>query len=570
MLSALTDRKIFRWLALYLAGAWLLLQVLDFFGNHFHWSDIVVPIATVVLAAGFFAAAIIAWFHGEHGYQRVTPLEIALLIVVALAGAGGVVALERSRAAEAARTSTGPSVDASSAAILEQSVAVLPFINISGLAENKVFSDGITEEILNALAKVQGLNVTARTSAFAVRDQTGDPREMGRILRVAHILDGSVQRSGDRARITAKLTDARSGSLLWSDHYDPDLKDIFAVEDSISRAIAEQLRIRIGGDAPAATATVNVAAHDFYLNGLSHWNHRNVPSLHQARDLFLKAIAADSTYAAAWAGVALAYALIPEYDTRAVASTNWKLGREAAQKALVLDDRSAEAHAALSQIAEYSNQVKSAEQEIRLALALNPNYVTAHYWLCEILILKGQPDEALREADAAVRLDPLSVVAVHLRAAALGLLGRDAEAFTEFDKTIAMDPQFSFAANNAAHLALIRRRYDLALKYTDLAFADAASRARTRLIVDGLSNPAKKPALLAAMSAWETTLPELFGLVSIYEISGQREAALSLAARLQHDPVEATNLRFALNDPSMKGLREDPRMPAAYKPGLDR
>jgi adenylate cyclase len=249
MLQRLKERKLVQWGLAYLAGAWILLQVLGELRDTYAWPPVILRVVTALAGVGFFAALVIAYYHGEKGEQRVGGTELALLAAI-LAVAGGVVwAVGRSQAAGS--TPAANSVN-SAAALPARSIAVLPFENLSSDPENEYFSDGITEEILSGLAKVEGLKVAARTSSFAFKHKNVPVGEIGDLLGVAHVLEGSVRKAGNRIRISAQLVNTRTGYHLWSESYDRELKDVFAIQDEISRAIIGTLttRLAVGGRPP--------------------------------------------------------------------------------------------------------------------------------------------------------------------------------------------------------------------------------------------------------------------------------------------------------------------------------
>ena len=193
-------------------------------------------------------------------------------------------------------------------AVSAKSIAVLPFVNMSGDSANEYFSDGISEEILNVLARVPDLSVAARTSSFQFKGEKRDVEQIAAQLKVRMVLEGSVRKQADRVRITAQLIDAQTGYHLWSQTYDRDLNDIFAIQDEIARAIGDELKVRVIGAGAAGTSvggTKSLQAHDLYLRGLAQWQTRNADGLLAARESFEQAIAADPGYADAWAGLAL-------------------------------------------------------------------------------------------------------------------------------------------------------------------------------------------------------------------------------------------------------------------------
>jgi serine/threonine protein kinase/Tfp pilus assembly protein PilF len=290
-----------------------------------------------------------------------------------------------------------------------RSLAVLPFANLSADKENEYFSDGLAEEIINALTRVPGLRVIARTSSFSFRGKETDVREIGAKLNVESILEGSVRKAGNRIRVTAQLIDAADGSHRWSERYDHEMTDVFAIQDEISQAIADKLRVRFAGDRPLVKRyTENVEAYNLYLKGNYHAGRMTPESLAKAKEYFEQAIALDPKYALAWNGLASYYFMlggIGYMEPR----VPYAQARQAALKALELDEEIPEAHNTMAGILGCEYDWKGAEQEFRRARELDPKSaeVSAEYDLF-YLVPMGRLDEAVAASRKALELDPLS------------------------------------------------------------------------------------------------------------------------------------------------------------------
>ncbi|MGQ0812959.1 MAG: TPR end-of-group domain-containing protein [Gemmatimonadota bacterium] len=401
----LKQRKFVQWSIAYLAVAWLLLQVLDLLAASFHWPDGVVRAATVLLAAGFVATVILAWYHGEQGRQKVTAVEVAL--IAAILALAAVAATMVSRPTAVVPEPTAPATP--SAEIEPGTIAVMPFVNRSAARENEYFSDGITEEILSTLARIPGLQVRARSSSFAFKGKDLPVQEIARQLRVAHVLEGSVQRAGTRVRITAQLLDARTDRHLWSESFDRELKDIFAVEDEISAAIADALRTRLGaaiGEHMPPVRTQNPRAHEFYLRGRYLLAKASEAAVDESYRMFERAVQLDPNYAAAYAGMAEAFLL--STPTRR-APQQMEKARAAAQRSIELDARQPEAHAVLGAVLLWNDwNATASERELKRALELNPNAGNARDYYAWLLQVRGDRAGALRTVEEAVRLEPYS------------------------------------------------------------------------------------------------------------------------------------------------------------------
>ncbi len=334
----------------------------------------------------------------------------------------------------------------------ESSVAVLPFVDLSPDKTDAYLGDGIAETLINALANVPGLKVAARTSAFSFRGRGEDIREIGNALGVATVLDGSVQRAGGRLRIIAQLVGTADGVNLWSRSFDGDADAIFVLQDSVAASVAEALRGKLlGGDATAGAGTRDPQAYDAYLQGRFFWKKRDVPDLLQAIDYFNEAIARDSSYAAAWAGLADAWIVLPFYGDTIRSANTMPRARRAAERALALDPDLAEAHTSLAYtLTLYDWDWETAEREFQRAIELDPDYPTAHKWYSDLLAILGRPDEALAEAERAVELDPRSSNARTVLAVRQWDLGHMDEARAELERVLDMDPTFPLTLQFAA------------------------------------------------------------------------------------------------------------------------
>ena len=291
-------------------------------------------------------------------------------------------------------------------------VAVLPFVNASPDPGNEYLSDGITDELIDALSKVDGLSVSSRTSVFALKGKPQDVRAIGALLDVSAVLEGSVRQSGDRLRITAQLTSTDDGRLLWSQRYDRSLEDVFALQDEIARTIVTTLRGTLFADLAAPRLkryTDNVAAYSLYLRGRYEWNKRTNEGVVDAIAYFERAIAADPRYALAYTGLADSYALQLDYRSVPVAE-GFAHAKQYARRALELDDTLAEAHASLAWALFINDwDWEGAAAEFRRSIELDPRYATARQWHAFLLASRGRLDDAVIEAHTALELDPASV-----------------------------------------------------------------------------------------------------------------------------------------------------------------
>ncbi|MGN6789296.1 MAG: hypothetical protein ACTHJP_07190, partial [Rhodanobacteraceae bacterium] len=480
LLARLKQRKLVQWALAYLAGAWAVLQALGLVADSYDWPHRIMQIAFAAIAVGFAIALVLAWYHGEKGRQRVSSTELLLVALVLAVGGGllwrfarvapgateSIAARGTESAAKAAgsgRSASPPSVQ--TAPIPAKSIAVLPFVNMSGDPRNDYFSDGITEEILNALAQVPKLKVAARTSAFAFKGKEEDLRKVGEVLDVATVLEGSVQRSGDEVRITAQLIDTRTGYHLWSEKYDRKLTSIFAVEDEISKAIAEKLRVQLvggGGQALVRPGTVDPGAHALYLRAIAGIARRG-PALKDAALLLQQATARDPDYANAWAGLSQVQELLPWYEL-AGWPDSLAVAERSARRALALDPQSGEAHAALANVLRDRLEFAAAEREYRKALALSPGSSEIRNQYAQLLNAVGASNAMLQQERIAISLDPLAPNPRYMLGFELVIQHRYREAAAEFEKVLEQTPNYAYARFHLALTNLYEGHDDEALK----------------------------------------------------------------------------------------------------------
>ena len=329
----------------------------------------------------------------------------------------------------------------------EQSLAVLPFANMSADADNEYFSDGITEEIINALVQLPDLRVAARTSVFAFKGRNEDLRVVAEKLNVRTVLEGSVRKSGDRLRITAQLINAADGYHLWSERFDRKLDDVFEVQDEIARTIAEKLKVRLAGGGQAQLvkpSTESTEAYQLYLQGRHFWAQRGL-GLFKALKCFEAALSMDADFALAHAGVADVHGLLGFYGfTRS--HDSMPRARAAAERALAIDPNLAEAHNALGFVQlSYDWDLGAARRAFERAIAINPTYVPARYWYASALVAHNDVDGAIASDEEAVRIEPLSLFAnAHLGWMYL-CANRYEEAAARLEHALELDANFLMA-----------------------------------------------------------------------------------------------------------------------------
>ena len=325
-------------------------------------------------------------------------------------------------------------------------VAVLPFANLSASAENDYFSDGLTEELIHALTKFSGMRVVAWNSAARLRAVQQDVREVRRQLHVANALTGSVRIAGQSLRVRVQLIDTATGVYLWSETFDREMKDVFAIQEEIARAIVRTLRVQWAAGADSAVGArgqTNVSSYDAYLKGRYHLHQRTPGELRRALQYFQQAVDADGSSALAQAGLADAYTLLVDYGLLHP-DEGLPKAEAAARRAIQIDAELAEAYPALAVIrAQRDHEWDDAERLYRKAIALNPGYATAHHWLAtDLLALLGRFEEARAEIGIALELDPLSSIIYEGRASFSTCERRYEEAIRGFREILEFDPSF--------------------------------------------------------------------------------------------------------------------------------
>ncbi len=445
-------------------------------------------------------------------------------------------------------------------------IAVLPFENMSGSRENEYFSDGMTDELIQALGTVKGLEVAARTSSFAVKGKNLTVQEIGAKLHVSHVIDGSVRGSSKRLRVSAALISTENGYRVWSETYDREPRDVFRVQDDIAQSIVTALRSTLGNSQPASGAhrmPRDLAAYDLYLKGRYFWNKRTSAGLQTAANYFEQAIARDTTYALAYAGLADSYGVLAAFGYLEPRQAYAK-AKPAALKAIALDSTLAEAHTSLGFAHLYYDlDPPSAKREFDRAIALDPRYATAHLFDVWYYLVAGQFDEAIHEAATALDIEPLSLIINTRLGTAQRYAGRYDEAEKQLRKTLELDANFSVAHDELARILASRGDYKdagaSAQRAVDLGYVHGTGILGYALAMSGNRAGAERIVHdLITKSKSEYVAPFDIGL--IYVGLGDDSAAITWLSRCKEvRDHEASHLRF---DPLLKRLRRNPRFVA--------
>jgi adenylate cyclase len=605
LLAELKRRNVIRMAGLYLVGAWLLVQIAETLLPIFGTPGWVLPTLVVLLALGFVPALVFAWVFeltpeglrrdsqvdrsisgsGETGRRMDRLIVVGMLAVVALIAADRYwpatpVALD---APDPTRASPGLGGDAVTAiatadggasappptSAAPNSIAVLPFVNMSEDPANDYFSDGVSEEILNVLAGVGALQVAARTSSFSFKGKDVEVPEIARALNVRLVLEGSVRRQGERVRITAQLIDAAKGFHRWSRSYDRNLDDIFAIQDEIARAIGDELQVEIATNAGVGTA--DVAAYDLYLRGMALWHTRKGDNLWQAVELFEQAAARDPAFGQAWSGQALAYTVLPAYSGRMGWTEALAQADARALRALALDPEQPEPYAALANAMLSRLERETAEALLQRAIALRPSFATAHQWLGNQLMSSGRLDEALVAMQRATTLDPRSLIIADNHAMLLLALGRNDDAIARCAAALEQAPDNYGCVQYVAVGHVLDG--DLAAARAPLQLLSAqkgpAAVARVERLLDALAGRGDVAAVtreLATLPFNSAVDPAVDNMLEDHIVAlmlmqlGAHDEALDFLERIAAEPGGTTDWAMAL--PALDPVRCTPRFRA--------
>ncbi len=520
-----------------------------------------------------FDAAVSNW-HGSHtdglarpgvrSGRRMAVYAIGALALVALATLAATWGRVTSRW-HLPGTSTA-SVAANSAAA--GTVAVLPFSNTGGNAQDEYFSDGMTDELARALSRLPAIRVVARSSAYAFRGKGMSGQAIGKALNVARVIEGTVRRDGDRLRVTAELTSTADGLVIWSDTYESRAGDVFAVQDKFTKSIVAALEPALSGKtasnmASASRGTTSPEAYDLYLKGRYFWNKRTADALKRGANYFEQAIRRDPNYALAYSGLADSYAVLAAFGFMEprVAYVN---ARTAALHALALDSTLAEAHASLGFIdLYYEINPTAAQREFAAAIALDPRYATARLFNGWYELVVNGPDAGLREVQIAQRLEPLSLI-INTRVATMMLYGRHYDAAEhQLRKTLEIDSTFGITEDQLARVLVARGEYPAAIASARRAVTHGYVHARG-ILGYALAVGGKRAEAVQVLGALldearkEYVAPYDIGLV--YTGLGDRDQAVYwLAKSFEARDPEILHLRM---DPLLDSLHGDPRFQA--------
>ena len=573
--AELKRRNVYKVAVGYAVVGWLLIQVATQVFPFFEIPNWAVRLVVLFIVVGFPIALVIAWAFEltPGGIKRTEEADRAYpgrsrgrawIYVVISAGllSVGLFFLGRYTAPNENKISNVPA----------KSIAVLPFENLSRDPDNAYFAEGIQDEILTRLAKVADLKVISHTSTQRYKSSPDNLPQIAKELGVAHILEGSVQKSQDQVRVNVQLINAATDAHLWADSFDRKLIDIFAVESEIAAKVADILKAKLTGAEQHAISmqpTRNTEAYQLYLKGRFFWNKRTGPDLQKAIDYFKQAIEKDPGYALAYVGLGDSYILLSGFGA-APPQDSFPRAEAAAKKALEIDDNLAEAHATLGFIlcVHHLNFADSI-REFERAIALNPNYATAHHWFGDgPLLAVGQFDRAIAEGKRAVELDPLSVIITADLGADFLVARRYDEAIDQFHKAIDLDPRFYYARWNLAQALEMKgdlrgalTEYKKAVELDDDPFVLALlGQAYAKV---GQRDEALKILAQLPQIAARRYVPS-YSFALLHMALGDKDKAIEWLERSYHDGA-GLDIIFLKVDPMLDPLQKEPRFQALVK-----
>ncbi|MFL5366384.1 MAG: tetratricopeptide repeat protein [Myxococcales bacterium] len=563
VLAELQRRRVFRTLIAYGVAAFGVLQIIEPVMHGLHWPDATLSYVVMGLGLGFPIVIVLAWIFDVNAgrIERTTPglvrgrvAAVALAGVSVLAAAPGLAWYLYSRPRTSLPARAPGSLDSA------PSIAVLPLVNLSSDKEQEYFSDGLSEELLNLLGRLPGLRVAARTSAFAFKGQNVDAREIGRKLGVAAILEGSVRKSGDRIRISTELVDAADGYHLWSETYDRQLTDVFAVQDEIARAVVSALKVKLlAPPASMERRTTIPEAFDQYLLGTQAFHRNSVEGFKAAKDAYQKAVALDPGYAPAWAGLALAtYWVSDSSDTLAAVKAGQDRAVTAAEKAIALRPDLPDGYLARGFVrVPIQWDWEGSRADLERALALKPNDPDALYsYANAVLRPLGRKKEAIAVARRAAELDPLNARAWTGLGSVLALDGQLAAAREAYNRSLEISPDQSFTPFQLGVTFLLDGQAERALAVFQRSTNEIFRLAGVALAENDLGRRKKSQrALDEAIARFGHN--GAYQIAQVYAWRGETDRAVYWLerARDQRDG----GLVLSKVDPLLQRMRDDPR-----------
>ncbi len=585
LFTELNRRNVFRVAIAYVVLAWIVLQAGETLAPALRLPEWVNSLLVFFAILGFPFAIFFAWafeltpegLKKEKDVNRSQSITgttgrnldftiIALLVVALGYFIWASQANETPSTADELADVAGPTL-ASFASLLDSadtagpSIAVLPFVNMSSDVEQEYFSDGLSEELLNLLAKIPTLRVASRTSAFSFKGKDVTIGDIGRALNVAHVLEGSVRKSGTKIRITAQLIDVEHDTHLWSETWDRTLDDIFAIQDEIAQAVVDQLRIELLGATPQVAET-SAEVYGLVLQARHHLRRRSIDGYNTAERLLLSAIEIDPSYAPAWASLASAYNASGQIDTERGAREATKLAVDAANRALELDPNNAPALSTLALVEIASNyDTDGAVRYLERVLTINPGSSDALNLASSLAMIVGDYETSKKLARRMFLVDPLNTGAYRVYGHSAFFADDFEDAIESFEKVIELNPDAAGLHYYIANILWTQGKYDEALERIQLENLDGYKYTSLAILYFTLGNLEASDAALASLN--ELEVEWAYQRIMAYAVRGEKDKAFEWFDTAIE--IRDRGLNLAVGDPTLDNLRDDPRFADVLK-----
>jgi len=585
LFTELKRRNVFRVAIAYLVLSWLVLQVGETLAPALHLPDWVDSLLAFFLILGFPIAIFFAWAFEltPEGLKKEKDVDRSESIttttgrkldfsIIALLGAALVYFIWVSQSGESPSTAAEPGEVAvptlarfanliDSTETSGPSIAVLPFVNMSSDVEQEYFSDGLSEELLNLLAKIPALRVASRTSAFSFKGKDITIGDVGRELNVGHVLEGSVRKSGTKIRITAQLIDVENDTHLWSETWDRTLDDVFAIQDEIAQVVVDQLRIELLGAAPQVAET-SAEAYGLVLQARHHGRRRSVDGYRTAEELLKSSLELDPNYAPAWAQLGLTYIVSSQLATMRGARQSTALGIDAAKKALELDPNNTQALSTLASIEIASNyDNEAAISYLERALSISPGNSSALNTASGIAMIVGDFETSKKLSRSMALVDPLNTGAHINYGHSAYFAGDFDDAIESFERVIELNPDSQGLHYYIANILWTQGKYEQALERIQRENLDGYRYTSLAILYYTLGDIEASNAALASLN--ELDVEWAYQRIMVYAVRGEKDKAFEwLDTAIE---IRDRGLNLVLGDPTLDNLRDDPRFADALK-----
>ena len=526
--AELKRRRVYSVAVAYVVGGWALAQGIAQVLPIFDVPNWVVRLIVVLIVLGFPVALTLSWFFDLTRYGIVrTPDRIP---------------------------TNGIEIVASNVSS-EKSIAVLPFNNLSAGKDDTYFSDGIAEELMGALAKVDGLRVAARRSSFSFKDREAELAEIASRLNVEHVLEGSVRRDGNRVRVTAGLIDARAGFTIWSETYEREMHGIFALQDEITRAIVDTLKLKLAISAPSLPRSTE--AYDDYLRGLFYSDKSTEDALRKSLEFFERALEKDPRFARAWTGIAKSWLWLADAYVKPLEA--YSTVREAATNAINIDDGEAEAHVYLAETKRILDwDLRGAEAEYLRAFEIDSNSTPSNYFIAAFYAAVGERDKALGHLSRTAKIDPASLWVSNFACEIYRYFGLIDEAMAAGERSLQLDPTFVYSEPLLAALYREMGRFDDAIALYKKS-QDISGRVPFGLAITYAKMNRREEAreILKAACATRGSYTPGDATAHVHVVLGENEKAIRELQRAYDE--HSSSLHFIGIAPEFEQLRSDRR-----------